>query len=88
MSLGRIFRSMMGLSKLSGTETKANDPPDFRGIPTAACPSCGCEWFKVLVTFDHDTYEIDAWALDGECLSCGTLLTVVCPVDAEERELS
>jgi hypothetical protein len=41
-----------------------------------------------MVMFDHDTYEIDAWGLDGECFSCGALLTVVCPVDAVERELS
>ena len=85
MFLRRIFRSMMGLSKSMPT---AKSPPDFRGIPTAACPSCGCEWFSVFVSFDHDTYEIDAWSLDGECLSCETLVTVVCPVDAEERELS
>jgi len=85
MHLGRIFRSMMGLSKLMPTESS---PPNFRGIPTAACPNCGSDWLKVVVVFDKDTYEMDAWGLDGECFSCGTLLTVVCPVDAVERELS
>ena len=84
MFLRRIFQSMMGLSKSRSTD----EPLNFRGIPTAACPNCGGEWFNVAVTFDRDTYDIDAWGLDAECFGCGTLVTVVCPVDAVERELS
>lgn len=83
MSLGRIFRSMMGFSPLSVT----TEPPNFRGIPTAACPNCGGEWFKVPMTFDLETYDVAAWGMDGECYGCGALLTVCCPADAREREL-
>ena len=56
---------------------------DARGIPTAGCPTCGERWFSVPVLFDDETYEIGAWALEGVCLSCGTIVTVCCPVDKE-----
>lgn len=82
MFLGRIFRFMMGLSKSSDTTGQLS----FRGIPTAACPNCGGEWFKVPMTFDHETYDVAAWGMDCECFSCGSLLTAPCPADIEERE--
>ena len=87
-SLSRIFASMMALLRSPTIEVIRIDAEpvlDFRGIPTAACPVCGGEWFNVPVSFDKDTYEINAWGLDAECYSCGALVTVVCPVDAEER---
>ena len=55
---------------------------DARGIPTAVCPNCGDSWFRAAVMFDPETYDISAWGMDGECYSCGTLLTVCCPVDS------
>lgn len=83
MSLSHIFQSMMGLSKSISTD----EPLNFRGIPTAACLNCGSNWFNIPVSFDLETYEIDAWGLDAECFDCGTLVTAVCPVDAVERDL-
>lgn len=60
---------------------------DARGIPTSECPNCGESWFLVVAIFDDETYDIAAWGLDGECYSCGTLLTVCCPVDSlSEKE--
>lgn len=56
---------------------------DARGIPTAACPNCGERWMHVALMFDEETYEISAWQLEGECVSCGTILTVCCPVDKD-----
>lgn len=56
---------------------------DARGIPTAACPTCGEGWFTVPVVFDEETYEVAAWALEGMCISCGTVLTVCCPADKD-----
>lgn len=55
---------------------------DARGIPTASCPNCGESWFQVSAMFDPETYDISAWSLEGECYSCGTMLTVCCPVDS------
>lgn len=55
---------------------------DASGLPTAACPVCGDRWLKVPVMFDAETYEVAAWGTEGECYSCGTVLTVCTPVDA------
>ena len=52
-----------------------------RGIPTAACPSCGWTFFRVAVHFDPDTYEIAFYALDAECDDCGALVTAPTPID-------
>jgi hypothetical protein len=93
MLLGHIFGSIMALLRSPTTRIVIElddlepEPLNFQGVPTAACPVCGGEWFNVPVSFDKETYEIDAWGLDAECYSCGTLVTVVCPVDAEERDL-
>lgn len=85
--LSRIFESMMALLRSPTTQVAIKAQADFRGIPTAACPVCGGDWFNVPVIFDKETYEIDAYGLDAECYSCGTLVTVVCPVDARDRDL-
>ncbi len=36
---------------------RKNEEPiqDWRGIPTAACPVCGCDWLRVAVHFDSAT---------------------------------
>lgn len=60
---------------------------DARGIPTAACPNCGERWMHVALLFDEETYEIAAWQLEGECVSCGTLMTACCPVDKDAERL-
>ena len=56
---------------------------DLQGIPTAACPSCGDRWLKVPMMFDEDTYDVAGWGTEGECYSCGSLVTVCTPVDSE-----
>lgn len=52
---------------------------DIRGIPTHACPNCGCVVFNIRAIFDE--YDIALWFTDGECSDCGALLTVPTPVD-------
>jgi hypothetical protein len=54
---------------------------DARGIPTAVCPNCYAKQFKIVVEFDPVDYEIGLYFLDGECSSCGTLVTVPTPLD-------
>lgn len=58
---------------------------DLQGIPTAACPSCGDRWLKVPMQFDEDTYDVAAWGTQGECYSCGSLVTVCTPTDSIEE---
>jgi hypothetical protein len=57
---------------------------DASGIPTPVCPLCGSEWLMVPVLFDHETYDVASWGLEGECYSCHTKVTVCCPVDKED----
>ena len=57
-------------------------PMNARGIPTGACPECGTNIFKVLVTFDKE-YNIEQYMLDAECNECGTLITAPTPLDLE-----
>jgi len=57
-------------------------PMNARGIPTSACPECGTNIFKVLVTFDAE-YNIEQYILDAECSECGTLITAPTPLDLE-----
>ena len=60
---------------------------DARGIPTTVCPQCGSKYMKAIVQFDPTDYEIGLYFLDGECNSCGTLLTLPTPIDKiKERE--
>lgn len=56
------------------------DPPNFRGIPTSACPVCGNNWFQMAVAFD-DEYTIEAYVLEAECDTCGALVTAPTPQD-------
>jgi len=54
---------------------------DARGIPTCICPACGFDLLKVAVKIDPSDYELGVYMLDGECVKCGTLLTVATPLD-------
>lgn len=85
MWLVDILLSMMGLLRLS-TIQEPPEPLNFSGVPTAGCPVCGDQWLNVPMIFDDETYDVAAWALEGECFSCGTRVTVCCPVD-KEREM-
>lgn len=59
---------------------------DARGIPTCQCPNCNGVLFKITVQFDPIDYEIGLYLLDGECVRCGTLITVPTPIDVPGRE--
>mgnify|MGYP006274460521 FL=1 len=52
---------------------------DARGVPTHACPNCGCKIFRVQAVFED--FEIAMWFTDGVCVECGTKVTVPTPVD-------
>ena len=52
---------------------------DARGLPTHACPNCGCKILRIKAMFND--YEIALWFTEGECAECGTKLTVPTPVD-------
>ena len=52
---------------------------DLRSLgPVHAC-ICGCQMFSSIVMFED--YELAWWSLDGECVNCGALVTLPCPVD-------
>jgi hypothetical protein len=72
----------------SGTPSSAPVAPvELKGIPTAACPLCGCTWFITGVSLDAETYEISSWMLAGaSCHDCGTLVTLACPPDHPDFE--
>jgi hypothetical protein len=59
---------------------------DARGIPTCQCPACDGVLFKIVVQFDPTDYEIGLYMLDGECVKCGTLITVPTPLDMPRRD--
>jgi hypothetical protein len=71
-------------SEFRGTGQDGTLPPPMNlvGIPTAACPVCGCTWLMTAVCLDPDSYEISSWRLQGaHCHDCGTLVTLACPPD-------
>jgi hypothetical protein len=43
--------------------------------------TCGSQVFNVMCCFEDN--EMVWWFLDGTCVSCGNLVTVPCPADAE-----
>ena len=53
---------------------------DARGIPTHECINCGYNVFLVPCAFED--YDIVFWGLEGTCFSCGSPVTVPCPVDS------
>ena len=55
---------------------------DYRGTPSFVCP-CGSDLLLVACIFDPETRLPGLILLDGMCGSCGSLLTVPCPVDTE-----
>lgn len=55
---------------------------DLRGHPIGTTCVCGCEIFLALVAFGEDK-EIAFYFLDGECVNCGSLITLPTPVDTE-----
>jgi len=52
---------------------------DLRSLgPIHLCP-CGSQVFNAMVSFED--YEISWYFLDAECVSCGNLVKIPCPVD-------
>lgn len=56
---------------------------DARGIPTHICPVCFHNLFRVVVAFDD--YQIGMYETSGECVNCGTLITVPTEIDRPEE---
>jgi len=52
---------------------------DLRGHPIGNTCVCGSELFRAIVAFDHG--EIAFYFLDGECVDCGSLVTLPTPID-------
>lgn len=60
---------------------------DFTSIPSATCTKCGCNWLLVPVHFDIETYEIDAYGLEGaKCWSCDSNIVPPIPIDSRMDE--
>lgn len=56
---------------------------DARGIPTRACPECGCNVLVIHATFDEE-YEVAGYFTDAWCAACNTRLTAPTPLDRVE----
>ena len=52
---------------------------DLRGNPIGDFCLCGSELFTAIVAFEHG--EIAFYFLDGECVDCGSLVTLPTPID-------
>ena len=62
---------------------KKKTKDDFTNIPSAKCTRCGCDWIMVPVHFDLETYEIDAYGLQGAyCWSCNSAVVPPIPIDS------
>ena len=72
-----FVQSRLSISRLW---RKPKAKPDYRGVPTHACP-CGEMTFFIRAVFED--YAIALYGLDGECVSCGALVTVPCEVDRD-----
>lgn len=51
---------------------------DLTGPPTHEC-ICGSNMFKVIASFED--YEVASFLTEGECVECGSRLTVPTPID-------
>ncbi len=58
---------------------------DLRGQKLGNSCICGCEVFIALVAFDEKK-EICFYFLDGECASCGSMVSLPYPDDIEEED--
>ena len=52
---------------------------DLRGHSIGDICVCGSELFTAIVAFEHG--EICFYFLDGECVDCGSLVTLPTPID-------
>ena len=52
---------------------------DLRGNPIGDICLCGSELFTAIVAFEAG--EICFYFLDGECVDCGSLVTLPTPID-------
>lgn len=66
------------MPKRKRRHTEPLQKPDYRGLPTHACP-CGCAMMKISCIFDEGT--VVYYLLDAECYECGALLTAPTPID-------
>jgi hypothetical protein len=52
---------------------------DLRGHPIGDICVCGSQLFTAILAFEYG--EIAFYFLDGECLDCGSLVTLPTPID-------
>jgi hypothetical protein len=52
---------------------------DLRGHPIGDICICGSELFTIIAAFEYG--EICFYFLDGECVDCGSLVTLPTPLD-------
>jgi hypothetical protein len=52
---------------------------DLRGYPIGDTCVCGSELFTAVIAFEQG--EICFYFLDGECVDCGSLVTLPTPID-------
>ena len=69
MSQSRDIRELLHLADYSKSM-------DLRGEPTEVC-ACGCDVFIMLGGFVDS--ELAFYFIDGECASCGSMLTLPTP---------
>jgi hypothetical protein len=55
---------------------------DLRGTDIGLSCICGCEIFIALISFDENK-EISFYFLDGECASCGSMVSLPYPENTE-----
>ena len=57
---------------------------DLRDLgPVHVCP-CGSQVFNAMVAFDD--FDLIWYFLDGNCVNCGNLVRLPCPVDRDESQ--
>ena len=57
---------------------------DLRQLGPIHVCTCGCQVFNVMATFED--YELVWYFLDANCVSCGNLVIVPCPVDKDAAQ--
>ena len=80
LRISKIKRILFGLIEAKDAyRNYVKGRVDASGIPTHACPTCGCEVFKTLVSFAEG--EISWYTLQGYCYACHTKVTLPTPDD-------
>lgn len=80
LRVGKIKRVLFGLIEAKDAyRNYVKGRVDASGVPTHACPTCGCTAFKTVVQFQEG--EISWYTLTGYCYLDGTKVTLPTPED-------